>query len=136
MSVWPELSLAAPALCGSEGELVSVGISVEPRLLEELLEALAQVSFPINPQIYHHGAVAYVYSDGRQDIHPATMVEFPAYASRVREVRDILRLEGFPGGLLHVRNMLEEIHSDHDEEPAPGGAPYQRVIFYKQMARA
>ena len=48
-----------PALSGSEGTLVSVSICVDPRHLEPLLEALAQVSFPINPQIYHDAALVY-----------------------------------------------------------------------------
>ena len=38
-------SLAAPALFGQEGELVSLRIVVEPRLLEDLLEALARWIF-------------------------------------------------------------------------------------------
>ena len=33
--------MSAVALCGREGELVSVSISVDPRHLESLLEALA-----------------------------------------------------------------------------------------------
>ena len=52
MSVWQCTPSASP-LSGSEGELVSVSISVDPRDLEGLLEALAHISFPINPQIFH-----------------------------------------------------------------------------------
>jgi len=52
MSVWQDTP-SASALGGSEGELISVSISVDPRDLEALLESLAQVDFPINPQIYH-----------------------------------------------------------------------------------
>ena len=57
MSVWQCTPSAAP-LCGSEGELVAVSISVSPRDLEALLEGLAHVDFPINPQIYHSGGDA------------------------------------------------------------------------------
>ena len=53
MSVWPKILPSTPSLSGREGDLISVSINVDPRYLESLLEALAQVSFPINPQIYH-----------------------------------------------------------------------------------
>ena len=43
------------SLSGSEGELVAVSVSVSPHDLEALLEGLACVDFPINPQIYHFG---------------------------------------------------------------------------------
>jgi hypothetical protein len=44
---------AGPTPFSLEGDLVSLRISVEPRLLEDLLEALAQLDFPVNPQLYH-----------------------------------------------------------------------------------
>lgn len=65
-----------PTLFSSEGELVFLRISVEPRLLEDLLEALAQLSFPVNPQLYHRPA--------------QVVVEFPAYLDRLEEVRHAL----------------------------------------------
>ena len=77
MSVWQCTPSASP-LCGSEGELVSVSISVDPRDLEGLLEALAHISFPINPQIYH--------ADGHSP-QARTVVEFPAYAGGTRSAR-------------------------------------------------
>ena len=92
MSVW---QCTAPSpLSGSEGELVSVSISVDPRDLEELLEALAHADFPINPQIYH-GA--------------ATIVEFPAYSGGLPQLRDALSGSGFDPGTISVRGMLEDI---------------------------
>jgi len=51
MSVWPKILQESPSLSTAEGALVSVSIHVEPHRLESLLEALALVSFPINPQI-------------------------------------------------------------------------------------
>jgi hypothetical protein len=69
------------ALFGLEGELVSLRISVEPKLLEDLLEALAELDFPVNPQLYHRAA--------------QVTVEFPAYSSRVPEVRATLASHGF-----------------------------------------
>jgi hypothetical protein len=84
----------APLFSDLEGELVSVRIRVEPRLLEELLECLAQIDFPINPQIYH----------GRP-----TEVEFPAFASRLREIEGVLRSGGFGTGVVSVSPMLDAI---------------------------
>ena len=55
--------MSASALCGREGPLLSVSISVDPRHLESLLEALAQLTFPINPQIYHDAALIYRFPD-------------------------------------------------------------------------
>jgi len=99
MSVWQDTP-SASVLCGSEGELVSVSISVDPRDLEALLEALARVDFPINPQIYH--------GEG----HPPdtrTVVVFPAYAARLPQVR--MAVAGIPGAAIATRGMLEEIQS-------------------------
>ena len=82
------------SLSGREGELVSVRVSVEPRLLEDLLESLAAVSFPINPQIYH----------GRP-----TVVEFPAYELRLEELRLLLRQSGFENASIQIDPMLDAI---------------------------
>ena len=97
MSSWSNCSSGGLSLCGTEGELVSVRVSVTPRLLEELLEALAEISFPINPQVRHNGA------------SQATLVEFPAYAGRLQEVKDVLRRAGFDARAVEVTSMLEEI---------------------------
>ena len=111
MSVWPGAP-SASVLCGSEGELYSVSISVDPRHLEALLEALAQAGFPINPQIYH------------ADCHTPrarTTVVFPAYAARLPQVRSAVA--GVRGAIVSVKGMLEEIQSllkqprDRDGEP-------------------
>ena len=72
MSVWPSASSPHfPGLCGSEGELVSISVIVEPRDLEDLLESLALLDFPINPQIYHDASLVYVSGDGSQVSQPA-----------------------------------------------------------------
>lgn len=97
MSVWPDSDVRSPALRGTEGELVSVRISIEPRLLEQLLEVLARLEFPINPQIYHDAA--------------ATVVEFPAWGGRLGEVRETLRRNGFAAAAVSLRNMLEDIRA-------------------------
>ena len=88
MSVWQPA-----ALVGAEGELVSVTVSVDPRDLEEVLEILADLNFPINPQICHG---------------PVTTVEFPAYAVHLADIGAKLAGAGFPSVI--VKRMWEEIH--------------------------
>lgn len=94
MSVWPTPVSGHPFLSGSQGELVQVRASTDPRRLEDLLECLAGVPFPINPQIIHG---------------LPTFVEFPAYEARLFEVRDALRAFGFDQNSLKVSSMLQEI---------------------------
>jgi len=111
MSVWQCTPSAAP-LCGSEGELVAVSISVSPRDLEALLEGLAHVDFPINPQIYHSGGDA---------SSAGTIVEFPAYAGGLAHVRDALAAVGFDPQALRVRSMLDQIQSLLNHESGHSG---------------
>ncbi|HVX66325.1 MAG TPA: hypothetical protein VHA11_06980 [Bryobacteraceae bacterium] len=108
MSVWPSHEPAS--LAGTDGELISVTITVEPRLLEKLLDTLAQLDFPINPQLYHDAAAG--------TAQPAAMVEFPAWAGRLARVRDALLVAGFSAGCLSFRNMLDEIRSSAVGGPA------------------
>jgi hypothetical protein len=96
MSSWPDSSSAQPALRGALGELVSVRISVEPRLLEDLLEVLARAAFPVNPEI-RHGS-------------PSTVVEFPAYSSDLEEVRKLLDDTGLDGCRMEIASMFSAIH--------------------------
>ncbi|MBZ5611943.1 MAG: hypothetical protein LAP38_27085 [Acidobacteriia bacterium] len=99
MTVLPTDPGAQAALFGREGELISVRISVEPRLLEDLLEALAVLDFPVNPQLYHHtGQVA---------------VEFPAYSAQIDRVREALRTHGFDQGSLELSRVLARAHSQY-----------------------
>ena len=77
-----------PALFGQDGELVSVCVSVEPRLLEDLLEALAALEFPVNPQLYHN-------ANGTADQTAQVSVEFPAYAPQLDKIRGVLARNGF-----------------------------------------
>ena len=55
------------SLATSEGALVSVSIHIHPRYLEALLEALARIDFPINPQIYHDAEIVTVHADGSEE---------------------------------------------------------------------
>lgn len=113
-----------PSLSGREGALVSVSIDVDPRFLEDLLEALAQVEFPVNPQIYHNAEMIYLQSNGREETVSTTLVEFPAYADRLDEVRNALAANGFDPESVYVTSMLAEIKAESTAEPAPEGASY------------
>ena len=136
MSVWPKTLPESPSLSTSEGDLVSVSIHVEPHFLELLLEALSQVSFPINPQIYHDAAVVYRYADGRRETQPATLVEFPAYEARLDEVRTTLQAFAFAPDCLHAVSMLDDIQAESHEEPAPADAAYVSRYRLKRRAAA
>jgi hypothetical protein len=92
--------------------------------LESLLEALAQLTFPINPQIYHDAALIYRFPDDHEETESTTLVEFPAYEAQLQAVRGALESCGFGGDRLHVTGMLDEIHAERPVEPAPSGAPY------------
>ncbi len=92
MSVRPDDSGLPFALFGLEGELISLRITVEPKLLEDLLETLSSVDFPVNPQLYHR--------------HAHVSVEFPAYSAQVDHVRDALRRNGFNPKSLELSTAL------------------------------
>jgi len=130
MSVWPQPSAV---LAGNDGPLVSVSIDVDARDLESLLEALARVTFPVNPQIYHEAALVYLYPDGRQETQAATMVEFPAYAGQINEVREALAAFAFDPARAHVTDMLAELQDEPLLEPAPPGAAYS--VRYRRKYR-
>jgi hypothetical protein len=136
MSVWPSLPSAHAALRGSEGELVSISVTVEPRDLEDILEALAVPDFPINPQIYHDAAVIYVDRDGGQRAESSTLVEFPAYAAQLPKIRAVLESCGFAGDVVWVSPMLDEMHAGEHVQMAPPGASYAYRILRKQAAAA
>ena len=91
-----------PSLTTSEGELVSVQVTIEPKLLEPLLEALTEVSFPINPEIHHPVP----------GVSRHTIVEFPAYWNRLGEVYRALNASGLPTLGVKVENMLAHIQTN------------------------
>jgi hypothetical protein len=137
MSVWPKTLPVTPSLSTAEGALISVSIHLEPPCLESLLEALALVSFPINPQIYHDAAMVYRYADGREESESITLVEFPAYEDRLDEVRRAVQAYGFPPDCIHAIGMLNEIQSELQQEPAPEGAAYvSRYRLKRRMTAA
>ena len=123
MSVWPKLTGAAEPLTGVQGPLTCISIEVDSRRLESLLDTLARLPFPINPQIYHDAAVAYRFADGSERVTGKTLVEFPAYDQQTEDVRNALDGAGFSAFDLHVTRMLDEIGGPF-YEPAPDGAPF------------
>jgi hypothetical protein len=125
-----------PSLHGAEGQLVSIGITVEPRLLEQLLDVLARLSFPINPQIYHDAAAVYVGPDGSRCTEPVTLVEFPAWAGRVPDIQETLARSGFDRACLGLRDMLDQIQAPTGEEAAPPGARYKAIVRCRRPLRA
>ncbi|MGP0070379.1 MAG: hypothetical protein ACLPWF_00395 [Bryobacteraceae bacterium] len=80
------------ALFGREGELICLTIATEPKLLEDLLDTLASLDFPVNPQLYHRPNEVFV--------------EFPAYSSQTEQVRAALLRQGFPDGGIRVSRPL------------------------------
>jgi hypothetical protein len=132
MSVWPNFPPEpSPALLGREGELVSISVTVEPRDLEDLLDVLAALEFPVNPQIYHDASVVYVDRDGTERVEPSTLVEFPAYGGQVEEIRTVLDAYGFRGHAVSVSSMLEEIHGGERPEPGPPGVGFAYRVVRK-----
>src|SRR5579872_2023398 len=111
-------------LSTQEGQLLLVSIAVEPRRLEFLLETLAQLGFPVNPEIYHDAVMVYQYADGHEERETATLVEFPSYELHLGDVREALARAGFGPDCVHAIDMLDEIHSGRIAEPAPAGSAY------------
>ena len=136
MSVWSGAEAASPSLSTGEGDLVSISINVEPRNLESLLEALAQLDFPINPEIYHDAALVYLFPNGREESQSATLVEFPAYRDQLPQVRAALAAYGFDPSIAYVAAMIDAIHADRALEPAPPGAPYHSRYRLKHRTAA
>ena len=116
--------------------LVSVSDSCGAALLESLLEALAQVSFPINPQIYHDAALVYATPTAARRRCRSRWWNFPAYEDRLDEVSRAVQAYGFPPDCIHTVGMLDDIQSDQQKEPAPEGAPYVSRYRVKRRAAA
>jgi hypothetical protein len=92
MSVSSATTGTAPALIGSEGELVLLHISIEPKLLEDLLEVLARLDFPVNPELHHKPN--------------SVTVEFPAWSAKVDGVCNLLKMYGFDPHWLEIGRPL------------------------------
>jgi hypothetical protein len=83
------------SLAGRDGELVLIRITVEPRLLERLIEALGETSYHINPQVFPNSPAG-------------ALVEFPAYESWIGLIGDAVKREGLePAGFEAVRMITK-----------------------------
>ncbi len=82
----------ASSLRGAEGDLMLIRIAADARHLEDVLEAVAELPFPVNPEI-HHGA-------------HQSHVEFPAYSKWVPEIRSILESQGLSREVVEVDTIL------------------------------
>ncbi len=78
-----------------EGELVLVRVHVASRNLEDALETLAALPFPVNPELAHTGL--------------DSTIEFPAFAGQLTAVREAL--EPFHVDL-HTVSMFAAIHGE------------------------
>lgn len=66
--------LASP--CGLMDELLMVRLMVDARDLEDTLEQLAELPFPVNPELMHRGRT--------------TVIEFPAYVQSIPDLKKAL----------------------------------------------
>lgn len=73
-------------LAGLDGELVMVRVLVDAADLEDTLETLAILPFPVNPELEHRGM--------------ETAILFPAYAGKLQQISQVmgtaLRVETMP----------------------------------------
>jgi hypothetical protein len=93
MSVRP----ISASLSSRDGELILVRHTITSHLLERLLEVLAELPYPINPQLYH-GCPTIL----------TTTVEFPAYESWTPAIRAALQQRALPTNFT-TRPMVEEL---------------------------
>jgi len=90
------------SLAGVDGELLAVRLTVDPREVEDALEALAHVPFPINPEIKHPAPGDHSWQ---------TLIEFPAYAGQLPELTRRLREAGL-AAVLTSCPMLAQLRGD------------------------
>lgn len=95
MCAWSPAPVAA-VFSTPEGELIQIRVSTEPWHLESVLDCLASLSFPINPQIYHG---------------IPTVVEFPGYLNQVPDIRKSFEENGLDPATIQTSSMLEAIRA-------------------------
>lgn len=81
-----------PSLHGAAGDLVLIRIAADARHLEDVLAAVAELPFPVNPEI-QHGAFQ-------------SLIEFPAYSKWVEEIRSVLEAGGLSRDFVRVDSVL------------------------------
>lgn len=132
MRMRPELTaMQNGSLLSAEGELVIVRIAVNPRRLEQLLEALALVPFPVNPEIYHNIPPAAPGSSTPGGPLDTTIVEFPAYSGRLPDVCNLLNIHGFDPASVSSQKVLERIRTGVSAQSATGDAGCETERFRK-----
>ncbi len=94
----PNYLPSTQCLAGREGELVLIRITVEPRLLEQLLESLAGTSYHINPQVFPNSP-------------EGARVEFPAYESWIDPISAGLKGNGLEPVQFEATRMLTRLAS-------------------------
>jgi hypothetical protein len=82
--------LEQPVLRGAQGDLIFISISVDPHHLEDLLDQLSTVPFPINPELRHGGL-------SEAAATPLTRVEFPVFSGQLQDVVRALQLVNLGG---------------------------------------
>jgi len=87
-----------PVLAGRDGELLLVRLRIPAPQLENVLDSLATLPFPINPEL-HHG-------------FPESTIEFPAYALRTADIRTALNAAGLSGIHVEVAPMLAVLNPE------------------------
>lgn len=101
MRVSDRRNMTPSALVAADhGELLCIQYPVEPRLLEETLEALAHAPFPINPELRHP-------TPGGSSWR--TVIEFPAYADQLEALRRTLRAFGLDASAFTASPMLANL---------------------------
>jgi hypothetical protein len=78
-----------------QGELVMARVKVDAGMLEDALDTLATLPFPVNPELRHKGL--------------DTEIEFPAYAGSLPEVDGAFRARGLYVGAVESTPMIEAI---------------------------
>ena len=135
MNARPDVPAPGSAsLVGVEGELITVWITVQPRRLEGLLEALGRFDFPVNPQIYREACVVGVRADGSEEERPVLLVEFPAWSNRLAEIRLAIEKLGLPSHALSWAPLLSSLRQPAIATAAPPDSPYRVLIRYRSQA--
>lgn len=117
MSVWFHAAAGSVPLGGPEGPLLLLAIPVEPRRLETLLDSLASLPFPVNPEIVHEAAPA---GDAKA---PCSLVTFPVYSDWIERTRGVVERAGIDPGTIRTTLMWEAIESGNQRIPAPSTEP-------------
>jgi hypothetical protein len=88
--------------------LTCVRLEFDPRSLERVLDILANLTFPVNPAIHHPPGV---FPGSAAPRPHCTVVEFPAYAADLPEVRRAIGDADLPEVKVAVAAMSEVLRA-------------------------